>query len=139
MYSRAFSTLLIAAIVGCPLFCRSGLCHAGTSATECGAHRCCCSHSEPVSNDQHPCPGDPSSPRDEKNCQGICGGAVFENADLRALTLDASRSLPVAVVERPLLQHVQVAGFHPLDAAPWPGHGMNPGRALCHLYSVLLC
>ena len=87
MTRNVICLLLMAMIVACPLWCRSGAC---ASAEECCAQDCtadkCCDQ-EPA-HDQNSCnehsDHDPSQPCDNSPCslcQCFCGGAVIEQHD----------------------------------------------------------
>lgn len=90
MLDRLVSLVLIVAVIGCPLYCGSGVCHADQccAAGECnieeqtpvscsahGAADCCCENSSEAP-DQDP----PSRCPDASTCQGVCGGAVLESS-----------------------------------------------------------
>ena len=89
MLTRIISVVLIAAVIACPMWCGSGVCHTGRccaadgsslekqdSYAVCSVHGkkdCGCEKSS-RDNDEHGpnrCPGNGL-------CQGVCGGAVFE-------------------------------------------------------------
>jgi hypothetical protein len=63
---------------------------------------------------------------------------VVDDAGFNIDALDTSWWVPVAI-EAPQLVDSHQAEFNRSCAAPWPDDGMNAGRALCCLYSTLLC
>jgi len=81
----AISIPLIAAIIACPIWCGSGLvpcCAQDISATSMPAHDApCCGRCEDASHQQHGDLPQNDCPQHTTQCQGICGGAVVENAD----------------------------------------------------------
>ena len=56
------------------------------------------------------------------------------------INLDAGWSLPIAIVDALLPAQLAATQWENFSTPPpWPNVGMNPGRALCYLYSTLLC
>ena len=98
MFDRLVSLLLTVAVVACPVRCDNGVCHY-CAVDECGidkvtdlcilrdAATCCCADSREEKGRDVPRPV-------ESNCQGICGGAVFEKPS-EFDCADASVSLPL--------------------------------------------
>ena len=140
MLARTVSLALITAIIACPLWCGNGLCHAGQCCSaeqsfrlSSPVHRTarCCDKSSPNSNDN--CPYDTPC---KSSCQGICGGAIFENpcklddgTDTAFLSLIAV-DMPVACQ---LAECRIYDGNHLLC---WSG---NHGRFLRTLHMSFLC
>ena len=85
MFARTVSTLLIVAIIACPLLCRDGLCQEccsakQTSQSTCPVHgtaSCCSNKTSHECDDQRPCDDAPHT----SACQGVCGGAVIEKSN----------------------------------------------------------
>jgi hypothetical protein len=98
MFTRIVSLILVAAVIACPLSCGVGLCHLNSQCCEleklgsredqglqedqglpvvCPSNAtrdCCC---EKSSNEgQRP----PARCPNKSLCQGVCGGAIFENS-----------------------------------------------------------
>lgn len=83
MFTRLTSLFLAAAVLACPMWCGMGLCHCAPTRTAyataeqpcpvLGLAPGCCDESSPAKNDS--CPDQPTG---KSSCQGICGGAVFE-------------------------------------------------------------
>ena len=105
MLIRIVSLVLIAAVIACPLSCGAGLCHVNgpCCADECDSgatcsRAACLQHDEPGGccerrTDQDEERG-PRPWSDEPLCQGVCGGAVFEEPCEPAGS-DASGFLPL--------------------------------------------
>ena len=142
MFTRTVSLVLIAAIIACPLWCGSGLCHAGQccsvkqssqqSFPGHGAVNCCCTRSSPDGDDQAPsrCPA-------KSSCQGVCGGAIFEKLG-ELDSVEDSFFLPLADAE------VSVSSWLLQCRSPDVAHhhcqsGGNYGRSLRTLYMSLVC
>jgi hypothetical protein len=134
---RALAILLSAAVFSCPLFCTLGRC--GEDAGDQGQRCSCCDH-----EGSSAVPEDGSRPMKPANheaggaCQCICGGAVVEDASLDGVQLDVRLDLPVATI-LPAIIAAQIAEPVPSREVHLPDDGMNPGRALCCLYSTFLC
>ena len=130
----ALSFLVAVSVLSCPLICHSGHAVAGDKhAASCCDH--CSSNSTPDNS-----PNAPASPHQSEGCpQGICNGAIMNHGATYAVALDNVWSLPVAVIEPTLTTVLQACRFARLAAAPCPDDGLNRGRALCCLYSTLLC
>jgi len=130
----ALSFLVAVSVFSCPLICHSGHTAAGSKRVA-----SCCEHCAGGSTpDRSPNAPTPSNHSD--GCpQGICSGAIMNHGAMYAVTLDPASSLPVAVIEPALSTAPSASGFAQFAVAPWPDDGKNPGRALCCLYSTLLC
>jgi hypothetical protein len=145
MSPRIVSLVLIAAIIACPLWCGNGLCHAGQCCADdacplieqvCPIHdtaQCCCETSSSRENS-------PRGPRrcQNKACQGVCGGAVFEKPiELPDASTDAF-SLPLIVISIPFA--LQPAEHRLLGVEDLPlCHKGNHGRLLRTLHMSFLC
>jgi hypothetical protein len=90
------------------------------------------------SSERHSCPSPAPSENPGDSCQCICGGAVIDDAGVHELKIETNWSLLAAVVE-PVLVQADVLRVLRLATPPWPDDGVNVGRALCCLYSTLLC
>ena len=98
MFDRLVSLLLIAAVIACPMWCDNGVCGC-CAADECGMEEatnlcpvnesatCCCDESHEKEDRDVPF-------HDVSNCQGVCGGAVFEKP-CQLDDADASVFLPL--------------------------------------------
>ncbi|MDP6443496.1 MAG: hypothetical protein QGG36_29290 [Pirellulaceae bacterium] len=138
MPKRTITTILIAALIACPLWCDNGSCHTGDCPTsDChGATEapdaCCRLHEDGDSQQREqprPCPY-PTS------CQGICGGAVLEKpvelydntADYFLPTIDDDSQVAHRLIE---------------ESATTTGDGCygggNFGRCLLTLHMSFLC
>jgi hypothetical protein len=139
MMRATLSIYLAATIFACPLLCNWGVYSAASQGAE--AVRCpCCAHAAemPSSSHENPSSQDGPSPRSGGSCQCICGGAVVDEAESNVAELDTSCWLPVAIMLPSVIDFSQ-SPFDRFCAAPWPDDGVNVGRALCCLYSTLLC
>ena len=139
MFARIVSLVQIATIIVCPMWCSSGLCHAGQ----------CCSVKQSAADQVCPLHGtatccEKSSHEDgvpcrypNKPCQGICGGAVFE----KPIELDdCSATFFLPLIHTDIFFAPQLADGAKLDAE----HrcqclGDNHGRSLRTLYMSYLC
>ena len=141
MLPRIVVSVLILAIIACPLWCGNGSCHAGqccpaTHSVDhiCPVHgtaTCCCTDKSSDDDDHVPrrCPN--------KSCQGVCGGAVLE----KPLELDGTDSLLFwPLIEADASIAVQLAESRSLDVV-LPGHCRrgNHGRLLRTLHMSFLC
>jgi hypothetical protein len=147
VFVRIVSLIQIAAIIACPLWCSSGLCHAGqhcaidgcslmerTTPQFCPFHgttRCCCNESSSPRNDHGPCRC-PNKP-----CQGVCGGAVFDKP-IELNDVRDSFFLPLIVTEISFALHVVECRSLDIEHH-WHCHGGNHGRALRTLHMSFLC
>jgi hypothetical protein len=132
MLSRAISIFLIATILNCPLYCSWSAGGVGAEGKAC-CRGCCHPSSQPASGERS-CPARDSG----KCCQCICGGAVIGDAATLDIGFDASLSLPVVDLAVTSVLS-QVSNLPRIRTTPWPDDGVNVGRALCCLYSTLLC
>ena len=142
MFARIVSLVQIAAIIACPMWCDSGLCHAGqccsvkqSAAQVCPVHgtaKCCCNQKSHDNDDNRGpcrCPG--------KSCQGVCGGAVFEKP---IEVNNASDSFLRPLVEAEISFPLQLAECPTLDVQHhWHCHGGNHGRFVRILHMSFLC
>jgi hypothetical protein len=65
---------------------------------------------------------------------------VIDHGSAPDVSLDTSWSLPVAIADAALPAQVAAAHWDNFSTPPpWAAGGMNPGRALCYLYSTILC
>ncbi len=55
------------------------------------------------------------------------------------VALDATWSLPVVDLVPAVLSDLQEVRFSQFLTTPWPDDGVNRGRAVCCLFSTLLC
>ena len=141
MFDRLVSMLMIAAVIACPMWCSngvSGCCAAGECSIDeatdlCLLHKaatCCCENTQEKEDQDVPCP-------DESNCQGVCGGAVFE----KPCELDgaeASASLPFLDTNESigiLLTRIRDVGVEHHCCSS----SRNHGRFMRTLYSSFLC
>jgi hypothetical protein len=135
--NSAISVLLSAAILACPYICHAG--HAAGRSEGKNAASCACCRG-PTEKTSHDSQGGPKSPHRSGGCpKGICNGAVVENGAFHDFGLDTSWSLPVADLYLSTHSHLQPSQFDRYAPAPWPDDGTNRGRALCCLFSTLLC
>lgn len=141
MSPRIVSSLLILAVVACPLWCRNTSCDAVAccSVLQPEDHACaddavttCCGQPKSSDdNDRGPCRGPLAS------CHGVCGGAVF---DKPAEPDDADNLLSLSLIEPRTSLAVQPAEGHSLDVADrWYCRGGNYGRSLRALHMSFLC
>jgi hypothetical protein len=149
MLPRVVNSLLVALMLGCPCWCKSGLASASDSC--CGRRvepvveppRCCqhCQRAEqakPASPEQESAPRD-HSPQNSgcRNCQCVCGGAVLASATQLLLLDEVTVALP------PLLIDTSPAcrGGHFIsdDAPTRSASGAITGRELRFRIASLLC
>ncbi|HJQ78856.1 MAG TPA: hypothetical protein VJ828_02820 [Lacipirellulaceae bacterium] len=135
---RLLSIYLAATILTCPLVCRFGQCSAAAGESQRIGCCSCCHGCAPQSSENHPAAPERGSSDPTGSCQCICGGAVVDDAGSVIAQLDTSWWSPVAII-LPHSIDADSIEFDGFCAAPWPDIGMNPGRALCCLYSTLLC
>jgi hypothetical protein len=141
MYAQAISIVMTAAIIACPMWCGSGLCHdegccaAGKLVEQTiPAHdsaRCCGGKGLPGDNSN--CP--PDTPC-ELSCQGVCGGAVLEKPCELTGEFESS-VLPLVANETPVA--CQTAQGRTRDRDRFLQHGGNHGRLLRTLHMSFLC
>lgn len=151
MSNRIVVSVLILAILACPLWCGTRSCHAGQccpvtqSATQSadagcpdqGTASCCCADESSDSDDDH---GPRRCPN--KSCQGVCGGAVT----VKPFELDGvGRLLFRPLIEADASLAVQRADNRSLKVVP-SGHGRsgiqgrgNQGRLLRTRHMSFLC
>lgn len=141
MFHRIVSLILIAAIIACPLWCGVGVCHSAHCCSEESSEPvqdtccCCCSDEIPEAppEQDHRCPCDTSK---DSECQGICGGAVFDKPI--TFNFDKDFLLPLLAVESPSLNPL-------VPCCPCDGDdhlsliAINYGRALRTLHLSFLC
>ncbi len=147
IYSRVISFLLVGAVLACPLSCKVGACHidgccsgGADSACEqcaeaedaCSGECCCCDEASNQDESRGPdrCPK-------ESMCQGVCGGAIFEEPCMLE-EADVSFLLPLPDIYRTattsqLKERTGLPGFS--------GHltSKNQGCFLRILHMSLLC
>jgi hypothetical protein len=133
--SRVLRVYLTAAILACPLLCRFTESSAAAGGSQGVGCSCCQGSGRQSSEDGAP---ERRSSNPGGSCQCICGGAVVDDAAVAVAELDTSWWSPVAIIRLHSLSSVSIE-LDRFGAAPWPDIGMNPGRALCCLYSMLLC
>ncbi len=141
MVARLISLVLMVAIVACPMWCGERLCPAAPccSATPCprivcAVHEtadCCCEPSSPNKSDPNP-----SRPANQSSCQGICGGAVFEQLS-QVDNFDGSIILPLFDVHASTVS--RRSSFRRCDVPTISHCGGNRGRSLRTLYMSFLC
>ena len=150
MLQKTLHLFLIATILACPLFCRSGLCVCAEEccAVEASEHNECpfgdhC-HDEPShhedSHDEHPdripCDHGPGDHGPCESCQCICGGAVVVENNDDLVTQDVEDTLhPIgtnhqSIADLPFRQHCRTKSPHDGSIAP--------SRSLCVLYESFL-
>jgi hypothetical protein len=140
MFVRVVALLSIVAVVACPLHCAGDSCHAGdccrenaispatTAATQ--QHECCCQQEVPA--DSHPCPDHPIRSSD---CQGLCGGAIFERPCRDSVTTNCyylSWAAPTTTV-------ATFSSIKPRLVQPSDGYLASNGRALRTWLASFLC
>lgn len=145
MLSRIISLLQIAALIACPLCCSSGLCCAdrcadglsctlATSDSSVTTVTCpCC----PTTTDHDKSPSAPHQCPGRSDCQGVCGGAVFEKpVELSRLYEWSVLAITDARVSHTLrLLHRQWLGTHRHES----DDGTPSGRALRQWHMSWLC
>ena len=149
MFVRTVSLIVIGAIFACPLWCGKGLCHTGSCCLEnwrfscqqprdavCAVHgatKCCCQESSQEQNHQGPCPCHGKS-----SCQGVCGGAVFENSveldDVGNSSFLHSIDLDIPLVTRLIERRIAMCATHQGKCC-----GGNFGRSLRTVHMSFLC
>jgi hypothetical protein len=134
MFTRVTAFVLALAVIACPLWCVGGLCHdsccPAKQTTSVYCKKGCCE--QPA----HSKGQLPAAPVDDSNCQGICGGAVFEKpVEVNVDTF--CQFLPPAIVEAPIAWASSLhASEDPWHICASPG---NHGRYLRALHASLLC
>ncbi len=141
MFARTVPLVLIAAVIACPMWCGSGLCHAVNccSAVEPPHQHCpgpgdtggCCDKGPSDSNDESPCDAPRKSP-----CQGVCGGAVLDKPLELSDGIDPSSSQPIAAK---MIAGCQAVACHIPDGDAFLPCGGNYGRSLRTLYMSFSC
>ena len=93
MYTRIISLILVAAVLGCPLWCSMGFCQCSPNTIagarsiagalsgdtdNCCQPPCCAGATRTAQESHSPNGRGPHPEPDSHRCQGICGGAVLQ-------------------------------------------------------------
>jgi len=142
MFPRAVSTVLITAIIACPMWCGDAPCQAGRCCSAehfshqacCPVHSTddCCGKEKPSDPDN----GEPSDAPDKSPCQGVCGGAVFAKPCELNVRVSSSFASFVAI-ESPVA--VQSVISRAVGGEPFLDRGSSHGRWLRTLHMSFLC
>ena len=141
MFARILSTLLIPALIACPVVCSEGVCDVTCCSARQPLQACspvdgttphCCQQSQPVNHS----PG-PQRPSGKAPCHGVCGGAIFEKPVEFNEVVDPFFCALVDIDVGLVLQLTQ-RQFHCVEHH-WYCHGGNHGRSLRTLQMSLLC
>ena len=131
MFRQTLSILLATALSGCPLICSARSTGDGVAR---GGGQCCGGCDAPTDEDSGPAPD--SNGDSGEACECLCRGAIVDDA--QQVDLDTSCSFPLADVAPRALGACLIQSEYRITG-PWPDGGINVGRALCCLYSTLLC
>ena len=142
MFSRIVISVLILAIIACPLRCGKGSClacqcdsmakSADYVCPDPGTASCCCPSKSSDNDDDHA-----PRPCSDKSCQGVCGGAVIQKP-VELDGKDNSMSLPLIEANASITFQLTEAGSLDFVLQGRSGCG-NHGRFLRTLHMSFLC